>query len=70
MRQLTLYASTTRPGEYAIVDRWTGHIVQGPFVDDPDPRRVMDRHALETSTPIELELVSDIRAAVEAIRES
>ena len=60
MGQLTLYASASRRGEYVMIDRSTGQIVKGPFDGDPDPNRVMDGLAIETTRPIELEVVSDI----------
>lgn len=65
MRQLTLYASTSRRGEYVLIDRSTGQIVNGPFESDPDPRRVMDTLATDATRPIELELVDDIGRVAE-----
>ena len=60
MRQLTLYASTTHPGEYVLVEPSTGRIVRGPFEADPDPRRAMDSLAVDTTAPMQLEFVSEV----------
>ena len=64
MPQFTLYASTARRGEYVLIDRSTGQIVNGPFVGDPDPSRVMDGLAIESLFPIELELVRDLQSVI------
>ena len=64
MGQLTLYASAARRGEYVLIDRSTGQVVEGPFRGDPDPRRVMDGLAIVWDAPIELELVPDVRAVL------
>lgn len=63
MRHRTLYISTTNPGEYVLLDG-SGGIVQGPFVGDPDHRRIMDRLAVDTAVPIEVQLVPNLRAVI------